>query len=143
MGDGVFRHHRVVREQDTDFLGHVNNVVWVRLVVRLAERHAASLGFDFETVRGMGGLWIVRRHEIDYRRSAIAGQELLEETWISEMRGARSVRRSRFLLADDGAELVSATTHWAFCDPDTQRPKRIPRQLLDAYTIVSPRERDS
>ena len=54
------------------------------------------------------------------------------------MRGARSVRCSRFLLADDGTELVSATTHSAFCDPDTQRPKRIPRQLLDAYTIVSP-----
>ena len=143
MNDGVFRHKRVVREQDTDFLGHVNNVVWVRLVVRLAERHAASLGFDFETVRSLGGMWIVRRHEIDYRRSATPGQEVVEETWVAQMRGARSVRCSRFLLADDGTELVSATTQWAFCDPDTQRPKRIPRQLLDAYTIVSPQERDS
>ncbi len=136
MSVGVFRHKRVVREQDTDFLGHVNNVVWVRFVVRIAERHAESLGFDWETVRSLGGMWIVRRHEIDYRRSATPGQELVEETWISEMRGARSVRRSRFLLAQDGAELVSATTHWAFCDPDTQRPKRIPRELLDAYRIV-------
>lgn len=137
MADGIFRHERVVREDDTDFLGHVNNVVWVRFVVRLAERHAASLGFDFETVRDLGGMWIVRRHEIDYRRSATPGQALVEETWVAEMRGARSVRRSRFSLADDGAELVSATTQWAFCDVDTQRPKRIPRELLDAYTIVA------
>lgn len=136
MSDGVFRHKRVVREQDTDFLGHVNNVVWLGFVVRLAERHAASLGWDFETVRALGGMWIVRRHELDYRQSAIPGQELVEETWVAEMRGARSVRRSRFLLAEDGSELVSAATHWAFCDPDTQRPKRIPRELLDAYTLV-------
>lgn len=134
--DGVFRHERVVREEDTDFLGHVNNVVWLRFVVRLAERHAASLGFDFETVRKLGGMWIVRRHEIDYHRSATPGQVLVEETWVAEMRGARSVRRSRFLLAEDGSELVSATTQWAFCDADSQRPKRIPRELLDAYTLV-------
>ena len=135
-GDGVFRRKRVVCEQDTDFLGHVNNVVWVRFVVRIAERHAESLGFDWETVRSLGGMWIVRRHELDYRRSATPGQELIEETWVREMRGARSVRRARFLLADDGSELVSATTQWAFCDPETQRPKRIPRELLDAYPLV-------
>ena len=135
-GDGVFRHKRVVCEQDTDFLGHVNNVVWVRFVVRIAERHAESLGFDWETVRSLGGMWIVRRHELDYRRSATPGQELIEETWVREMRGARSVRRARFLLGEDGSELVSATTQWAFCDPETQRPKRIPRELLDAYPLV-------
>ncbi len=135
-GDGVFRRKRVVCEQDTDFLGHVNNVVWVRFVVRIAERHAESLGFDWETVRSLGGMWIVRRHELDYRRSATPGQELIEETWVREMRGARSVRRARFLLAEDGSELVSATTQWAFCDPETQRPKRIPRELLDAYPLV-------
>jgi acyl-CoA thioester hydrolase len=135
--DGVFRHKRVVRDEDTDFLGHVNNVVWVSFVVRLAERHARSLGFDWETVKGLGGMWIVRRHEIDYHRSAMPGQELIEETWVAEMRGARSVRGSRFTLAEDGSPLVSAVTQWAFCDPETQRPKRIHRSLIDAYTLVA------
>ena len=135
-GDGVFRHKRVVRDEDTDFLGHVNNVVWVRFIVRLAERHAESLGLDWETVNGLGGMWIVRRHEVDYHRSAVPGQELIEETWVAEMRGARSIRRSCFTLAEDGSELVSAVTHWAFCDPETQRPKRIPKSLIDAYAIA-------
>jgi len=133
---GVFRHDRLVREEDTDFLGHVNNVVWVRMVVRLAERHAESLGFDWEAVRGLGGMWIVRRHEIDYHRPAVAGQKLIEETWVSQMRGARSVRHSRFSLAGDDRPLVSAVTQWAFCDPETQRPKRIPKRLIAAYVLV-------
>jgi acyl-CoA thioester hydrolase len=134
--DGVFRRSRIVRDKDIDFLGHVNNIVWLQFVVRLAEGHAASLGFDFETVRALGGMWIVRRHEIDYRRSAVVGQELIEETWITKLRGARSIRGSRFRLAEDGSQLVSAVTQWAFCDPDTQRPRRIPPQLIAAYPIV-------
>ena len=42
--DGVFRRRRVVNDEDVDFLGHVNNTVWVSFIVRLAEAHSSSLG---------------------------------------------------------------------------------------------------
>jgi acyl-CoA thioester hydrolase len=136
---GVFRRRRVVNDEDVDFLGHVNNTVWVHFIVQLAEAHSSSLGFDWEATRAQGGLWIVRRHEIDYHRPAHPGQELIEETWIHSIRGARSIRHARFTLADDGSLLVSSVTQWAFCDSETQRPKRVPKELLERYPIV---ERD-
>ena len=136
MSDGVFRRTRSVREKDIDLLGHVNNAVWLHFVVRLAEAHSASYGFDFETVRGLGGLWIVRRHEIDYLLPALRDDELIEETWVSRLRGARSVRHSRFTRTRDGAELVRAVTQWAFVDSKTLRPARIRPEILRAFTLV-------
>ena len=125
----------MVRDEDTDGLGHVNNIVWVRFIVRLADAHSRALGLDWQTIRGHGGIWLVRRHEIEYHRSALPGQELIETTWIESMRGARSIRRSEFTLADGDTPLVSAITVWAFCDPETQRPTRVPPGLLEYYPV--------
>jgi acyl-CoA thioester hydrolase len=136
MSDGVFRRTRTVRAKDIDLLGHVNNAVWLNFVVRLAEAHSSSQGLDFETVRDLGGLWIVRRHEIDYRAPALCDEELVEETWISRLRGARSVRHSRFTRRHDGTELVRAITQWAFVDAKTLRPARIRPEILSAFILV-------
>jgi acyl-CoA thioester hydrolase len=132
--EAVFRRRRVVRKGDLDGLGHVNNAVWVGFVVRLAQAHAASLGFDLQRTRALGGHWIVRRHEIDYHASAVEGDALLEETWVARMRGARSLRRARFRRESDGALLLSSTTQWAWVDPVTQRPRRIHPEILAAFT---------
>ena len=129
----VFRRRRVVQQDDIDGLGHVNNTVWLGFVIELAGAHAASLGYDLARTRALGGHWIVRRHEIDYHASALEGEVLVEETWVARMRGARSVRCARFSRESDGALLVSSTTQWAWVDPATQRPQRIPRELLSVY----------
>ena len=125
-----------VRFRDLDAMGHVNNAVWVDFIVQLADAHSSSLGFDRQAIRSSGGLWVVRRHEIDYLSSALPGQELTEETWIHSLRGARSIRHSRFSLEQDGAALVTAVTHWAFCDPLTQRPRRVPREMLSRLPVI-------
>ena len=133
----VFRTRRTVVERDLDALDHVNNVVWLRFVVELAEGHAASLEVGSRIVREKGGQWIVRRHEIDYHDNANVDEEIVEETWVESMRGARSVRLSRFSRASDGARLVTATTQWAFVDAATLRPKRIPSELLGVYSTLA------
>ena len=127
-----FRRTRIVEPGDVDFLGHVNNVVWLRYVIEVAEAHARSVDGK-EMLRRAGAQWIVRRHELDYHGNAGSGEEIAEETWVESMRGARSVRRARFCRASDGTELVSSTTQWAFVDAATLRPKRIPRELADLY----------
>jgi acyl-CoA thioester hydrolase len=132
----VFRRRRVVVGEDVDALGHVNNTVWVRFVVELADAHSRAAGFDWKRIRELGGLWIVRRHEIDYDLPALPGEELLEETWVESLRGARSVRCARFTRARDGAVLVRARTQWAFVDFETQRPRRIPKEILEAFTLL-------
>jgi acyl-CoA thioester hydrolase len=130
---GVFARKRTIEPRHIDALGHVNNVVWVDFIVRLADAHSSSLGFDQQRVRALGGQWIVRRHEIDYHASAAAGDEILEETWVEEMRGARSVRCARFTRRTDRALLVESATQWAYCDPRTLRPTRIHPEILAAF----------
>jgi acyl-CoA thioester hydrolase len=133
MSGPVFRRTRKVVARDIDLLGHVNNVRWVQFVCELAEAHVAGYGADIQSLRERGVLWIVRRHEIDYHRSALPGDELVEETWVERMTGARSERHSRFTRASDGELLVSAVTIWAYVDAETQRPRRIPAELRDRF----------
>jgi acyl-CoA thioester hydrolase len=138
VSDAVFRRTRKVEARHIDHLGHVNNAVWLRFVVGLADAHSTALGFDFERLRALGGLWIVRRHEIDYDAPAFEGDELLEETWVEQMKGARSVRACRFTRPRDGALLLRARTTWAYCDSSSQRPRRIPPEILAAFTPIPP-----
>ena len=76
----LFRRERRVGPRDIDLLGHVNNVVWVRFVVELAEAHAAALGLDFHATRGLGGIWIVRRHHVLYHANVALDAEIQETT---------------------------------------------------------------
>jgi acyl-CoA thioester hydrolase len=131
----IFRRERAIAADDIDALGHVNNAVWVRFVVELATAHAHAVGFGGRTDRALGGQWIVSRHEIDYLRPALPGERVVEETWVELLRGARSTRRSRFTRASDGSLLVQAVTLWAWVDPHTLRPRRIPQEVLDGYPI--------
>jgi acyl-CoA thioester hydrolase len=133
MSGSVFRRRRVIEAGDCDELGHVNNVRWLAFVAELAGAHASLRGSDNDSLREQGALWIVRRHEIDYHRSALPGEEIVEETWVETMSGARSVRHSVFSRADGAGVLVSAVTTWAYVDAKTQRPRRIPAEMIAAF----------
>ncbi|MCP4004922.1 MAG: acyl-CoA thioesterase [bacterium] len=128
-----FQRRRVVKPEDIDMLGHVNNAVWVGFIAELAHAHASSLGFSMRKLREYGAIWIIRRHEIDYHQSALPDEELIEETWVESMKGARSQRNARFTRASDGELLVESKTTWAFVDSETLRPKRIHKDVLAAF----------
>ncbi len=128
-----FQRTRTIKPEHIDELGHVNNQVWMDFVVRLSNAHAKDTGSSLEELRAMGALWIVRKHEIDYHAPGFAGEELLEETWLSELRGARSIRRTRFTRIQDQQILVEGCTVWAYVDAETHRPKRIPKELIKSY----------
>jgi acyl-CoA thioester hydrolase len=133
LSGSAFRRTRTITEDDVDGLGHVNNAVWVEFIIALSDAHSTDRGFDQKAVRELGGIWIVRRHEIDYHASAVPGEEVVEQTWVSSMKGARSIRHCQFTRARDGKTLLTSTTTWAFVEPETQRPRRIPRPILDSF----------
>ena len=131
----IFRRERTVAPRDVDLLGHVNNVVWVRFVVELAAAHADALGTGFEATRALGGLWIVRRHELTYHGNVPLGAKIRESTWVSSLRGALSLRRARF-ESESGALLVEAETEWAYVDATTLRPRRVPPGVRERFDPV-------
>lgn len=135
MTEPVFRRVRTIEGSDADRLGHVNNVTWLRFAVELADAHSSSVGLDVEATLAVGGYWIVRRHEIEYHASAEPGDRVVEETWVAEFRGARSLRRFRF-SREDGTVLVSGATSWAYLDAESHRPRRVDAAVKAAFPVL-------
>lgn len=118
-------------DEHIDELGHVNNAVWVQWIQDLATAHweAVALPEHREAF-----IWVVTRHEIDYRGNVSAGESVTGETWIAcEARGATSKRRVDFSNVA-GKVIVSAATTWAMLDKASQRLVRVRPEVLAPFT---------
>ncbi|HEX6288479.1 MAG TPA: thioesterase family protein [Herpetosiphonaceae bacterium] len=122
-----------VRHYEMDALGHVNNAVYLHYLEQAAIEHSEQLGFPMERYRQLGGVFILRKLEIDYRRPAAAGDTLTITTWVKEMRGPRAVRLYEIRRSGDDRALVTAEALWAWVDLATQRPRPIPQAVIDAF----------
>jgi acyl-CoA thioester hydrolase len=107
---------------DIDELGHVNNAVWVRWIQEIAVAHWQAVA---PAEQQAAYIWVVTRHEIDYRGNLHAGESVTAETWVPDPpKGARFDRHVRFVGAD-GKVLVEAVTTWALLDRATGRLLRV------------------
>jgi acyl-CoA thioester hydrolase len=122
-----------VQHCEMDALGHVNNAVYLKYLEQAAIAHSEFLGFSLERYRELGGVFVLRRMTIDYRRPAIAGDVLEIMTWVGEMRGSRAIRH--YEIHKQGYEqlLVTAEALWIWVKAATMNPKAIPRDLLSAF----------
>lgn len=113
--------------EDIDDLGHVNNTVWLKWVQDIATAHWKSAGRPADIDRF---LWVVVRHEIDYRGNIGEGESVNGETWIeSRVRGAKSDRRVDFKNSEHQI-IVSARTTWAMLERDSKRLVRIKPEIV-------------
>ena len=71
----------VAEDGDIDELGHVNNAVWVRWIQDIATAHWQATA-PAEHVAAY--VWVVTRHEIDYRGNVVEGETVTGETWVPE-----------------------------------------------------------
>src|SRR3546814_918905 len=86
-------------DDDIDELGHVNNAVWVKWIQDVATAHWMAVADPFHVD---AYVWVVTRHEIDYRGNVNAGERVTARTWIPEPpRGARFDRLMEF-TGEDG-----------------------------------------
>lgn len=130
-----FIHPLTAQHGDIDGFGHVNNAVYLRWLVEAAWAHSEALGLSearcVELDRGM----VVRRHEIEYLRSARAGEELLVGTWIVSNDGRlTSNRRYQLVRKSDGATLVRGFTCFVCANLSTGAPARMPQEFA-AYAV--------
>jgi acyl-CoA thioester hydrolase len=132
---GAFIYPLTVQPGDIDYLGHANNVVWVRWVNEAAIAHSEAVGLGATAYFELKVVWVVRRHDIEYLLSALEGEALHATTWVAEMRAATSVRRTLVTRVADGKLLSRATTTWALIDAVTGRPKRVPPEIAARYAV--------
>ncbi len=113
---------RTAADADIDELGHVNNAVWVKWIQDIAVAHWEAIA---SAEQRQAYIWVVTRHEIDYRGNVGPGETVTGETWVSEPpKGARFDRHVRFTGAD-GRVKIEAVTTWALLDRATGRLLRV------------------
>ncbi|MEH6562509.1 MAG: acyl-CoA thioesterase [Marinobacter sp.] len=122
----------LVSEEDTDELGHANNVVYVRWLEDISWAHVKSLGMTWELHEATGKAMAITRTEIDYLASANPGDRLIMGTWLTGFDGRfRSARQFQLVRLVDGKTLVRAVSTHACVDLKTQRPSRAPQEFAD------------
>ncbi len=118
------------QDQHIDELGHVNNAVWVDWIQQIATAHWAAVAAPEHQAQYV---WVVTRHEIDYRGNVGEGESVTAETFIPEgPTGARFDRRVDFRNAA-GKVIVSAKTTWAIIDRPTGRLVRVPKEVAEPF----------
>jgi acyl-CoA thioester hydrolase len=132
-GRSIYEMHLRVRHYETDVLGHVNNVVYLQYFQQAAAEHCEALGFDAARLAALGGYFVVRRHEVEYLGSAVAGDDLVITTWSESLAGVRAVRCYEARHARSGLRLVAARTLWVWLDRATGRPRILPPEIHAAF----------
>ena len=130
----VYRY--TVQPQDIDFQGRAGNEVYLRWLNEAAVAHSTAQGLSLEAYQKLGAGFVVRRHEIEYRLPAIAGDELLITTWVASVERTTSLRRYEVSRAKDGARIAKARTLWAFVSYKTGCLTSIPPEVASKFQII-------
>jgi acyl-CoA thioester hydrolase len=125
---------KIVEDDDIDVLGHANNIAYVRWVQDVAVAHSTAMGFDMDAYRRLGGVFVVRRQEIDYLRSVLRGDRLELRTRVDRAMAAKCLRTTE-IAGPDGNVVARAMTTWGFIDFTTGRPTRIPNAVRAAFGV--------
>jgi acyl-CoA thioester hydrolase len=129
----VFEMVRQPLAEDIDELGHVNNAVYVRWIQDVATAHWRAVA---DPAHVASVIWLVVRHEIDYRAPSHLGETLTIRTWVGTPKGARFDRHVEICGAD-GRARVQAVTTWALVDPKSRRPMRVTDAIAAPFTAAT------
>ena len=116
-----------------DELDHVSNVAYVGWIQDVAKAHSAAVGWDSPAYFALGAVFVVRRHEIEYLAQVREGERVALTTWIEKWSAVTSERHTRITKVEGGADVVRAKTLWAMIDFATGRPRRVPKEIRDAF----------
>ena len=125
----------VVEPGDIDVLGHVNNVTYLRWVQDVAVAHWTAFAPAADQAKLV---WVVLRHEIDYKHPARLGDQVIARTWVGNATRVRFERHTELLRASDRALLAKALTVWCPIDPSTGKPASVSAEVRARFSLPAP-----
>lgn len=128
----VFEQFRTVSVDDIDHLNHVNNIRYLEWIQGIARAHWTSITTDQQR---QSNVWVVLRHEIDYKGQATLGDVITAKTRVGDSSGFTSERFIEFYLEDK--LIVKAKTTWAMLYRKNYKPARIREDVLQVLTPKS------
>lgn len=120
------------RPDDFDELGHVNNAVYLRWAQEIAVAHwRAAAGEELKR----RWLWVVLRHEIDYRDPILPGDPVEGRTWLGAADGARFDRFADIRKPGAARPSAAVKSTWVMIDAQTRKPRRVGADVLSAFDV--------
>jgi acyl-CoA thioester hydrolase len=122
-----------VRTYEVDENGHVNNAVYLNWVEQIAAEHAEALGWGREWSIARGGAWVVRRHEIVYRRPARRGDHVEVTVRVLSVGGVRGRRQTWIRRVADHELFAEAVSDWVWMRLSDGRPASVPPEIIERH----------
>jgi acyl-CoA thioester hydrolase len=132
MPENKFEINIKVSENDIDELGHVNNIIYLRWVQEAAIAHWKAAATE-EQQKNI--LWVIKRHEIDYKRPAVLGDEIIAGTWVGEASELVFERHTEILRSPDRKLLAKARTFWIPINSKTGKPVRVDSDVRSRFSV--------
>jgi acyl-CoA thioester hydrolase len=117
-----------VLPEDIDFMGHVNNARYLGWVQDVVLAHWNKLAPAEEVA---SKAWVALKHEITYRRPAFLNDDVIAETVLEKIAGARSFYNTVIRRGED--VLAEVKSMWCCIDAQSLRPARISRDVAEKY----------
>ena len=114
--------------EDIDFMGHVNNARYLNWVQDVVLQHWQKLAPAEEVA---SKAWVALKHEITYRRPAFLDDDVIAETVLEKIAGARSFYNTVIRRGED--VLAEVQSMWCCIDSTTLRPARIDRGVAETH----------
>lgn len=124
----MYQHDIRIDALDIDFMGHVNNAVYLRWVQDAVISYWQKVA-PAEAVAQH--LWVALKHEITYRSPAFQHDTVLAEVIATGVQGSRAFFTTMIQRGD--TILAEVKSSWCCIDTVTRRPARIARDLASRF----------
>lgn len=123
---------------DTDCGGVVHNIAYLRMIETARTRLAALMGMQLREMAQTQLYPVVVRTEIDYKKPAKLGDELLIHGKLEKVERVRFWCAFEVRRAEDNALLITCRQSLALVQMPQGRPSRLPEDWNDKYAHLMP-----
>ncbi len=121
-------HALAIAPGDIDFMGHVNNSVYLEWVQEAVIAYWEKVAPAEAVARH---LWVALKHEITYRRPAFLDDTIVASVVAESVQGARAFFST--LITRGEEVLAEVKSSWCCLDAATLRPARLARDVVRRF----------
>jgi acyl-CoA thioester hydrolase len=122
------RHALAIAPGDIDFMGHVNNSVYLKWVQEAVVAYWERVAPAEAVARH---LWVALKHEITYRRPAFLDDIVTASVVAEGVQGARALFSTLIVRGEE--VLAEVKSSWCCLDAATRRPARLARDIVRRF----------
>ncbi|TJX65928.1 hypothetical protein E8P77_09350 [Soehngenia saccharolytica] len=123
----------IIPYYDTTIGNYLKSEMILSYMAETSTWHIDALGLGHETLCNNNFAWLLNRWEVDISDYPRAKEEVTVSTWTTGFNKFYAYREF-IMKSSENIELARASTIWILVDSTTKRPKRIPIDMIHAFS---------